>query len=60
MSETLRVVLAYAYTGKDGKTFEPDAEVDLPVGIARELLHFGRARVPEPKKAAPAVDRKDK
>lgn len=60
MSETREVELAYPYTDKAGKEHKPDAKVNLPVGEANELLHFGRARVPESKASKAAESRKEK
>lgn len=44
---TRRVALAYPYTGDDGKTYQPDSEVDVPTDVAVELITAGRARAVE-------------
>ena len=56
MSENLKVTLAYPYTGPDGVEHRADSTVSLPTEDAKNLLHAGRARLPEtPSKATKAT-----
>lgn len=41
----MKVELAYPYTDADGKNHKADSTVDLPDDEARDLVHFGRARL---------------
>ena len=43
----MRVTLAYPYTAKDGKSYQPDETVELPDVEAVKLLRNGRARRPD-------------
>lgn len=47
MSESLKVTLAYPYTGPDGVEHRADRTVSLPVEVAQHLLWSGRARAAE-------------
>lgn len=58
MSENLRVTLAYPYTGPDGVEHRADSTVSLPLEVAKNLIHFGRARVPDTK-ASSATTKKE-
>jgi hypothetical protein len=51
MSDTMRVEFAYPYTDRAGKNHNADATASLPLEEAKNLIHFGRARVPEPSAA---------
>ena len=56
MSENLKVTLAYPYTGPDGVEHRADSTASLPTEDAKNLLHAGRARLPEtPSKATKAT-----
>ena len=47
MSDNIRVELAYPYTDAAGKNHNADATASLPREEAKNLIHFGRARVSE-------------
>lgn len=50
MSDKTSVTLAYPYTDGEGKAHKADTTVSLPRHEAVELIHYGRARVPDVKK----------
>jgi hypothetical protein len=58
-AKTLRVTLAYAYTDKAGKSHDADSTVNLPRAEANDLLHFGRARVPDTTASSAATEKKE-
>jgi hypothetical protein len=45
MSDTVKVEFAYPYTDAAGKNHNADATASLPREEAKNLIHFGRARV---------------
>lgn len=45
MSDNVKVAFAYPYTDKAGKKHNADATASLPREEAKNLIHFGRARV---------------
>jgi hypothetical protein len=45
MSDNIRVEFAYPYTDAAGKNHNADATASLPREEAKNLIHFGRARV---------------
>lgn len=40
----MRVTLAYPYTDKDGKSYEPDKSIDVSDEVGAQLLRDGLAR----------------
>lgn len=48
MSDTIKVTLAYPYTDSDGKGHRADTTLSLPREDAKNLIHAGRARYPDP------------
>lgn len=58
-AEKIRVTLAYPYTDDDGKMHKADSTVSLPREVGKNLIHAGRARVPDTKaKSADSVKEK--
>lgn len=43
-----KIVLAYPYTGADGKNHKPDTTIEVDDAEANRLLYYGLARTPEP------------
>lgn len=47
MSDKLKVTLAYPFTDAEGVAHRADSTVSLPLEVAKNLLHGGRARPAE-------------
>ena len=60
MSDNVKVEFAYPYTDKAGKNHNADATASLPREEAKNLIHFGRARVAKETAAPVASTNKEK
>lgn len=57
--ENIRVTLAYPYTGEDGVAHRADSTISLPLEVGKNLIHSGRARVPDSKASTAKTTKKE-